>query len=61
MILRPETVQMRGGVIAVNGEPFLIMANTAQAGVFLLRLGFRGHEENGTWHFWKPADKPAAA
>jgi hypothetical protein len=51
---------MRGGIISVNGKPFLNLGSNARGGVFLMRLGFRAREENNTWHFWKPADKPSA-
>jgi hypothetical protein len=51
---------MRAGVISVNGAPFLKMKDSADAGVFLLGLGFRGLWVAGVWHYWKPADKRAA-
>jgi hypothetical protein len=59
-LLRPERVEMRAGVISVNGAPFLKMKDSADAGVFLLGLGFRGLWVAGVWHYWKPADKRAA-
>ena len=56
---QPENVTMKHGtgVIAVNGEPVLRMATTAQAGIFLSRLGYRAEEYGGLWTFWKPAPR----
>lgn len=56
-----ELVQMRGGVVYVNRSPVLRFASAAQAGVFLLRLGYRGKESGQTFTFWKPAPHVSAA
>lgn len=50
----PEIIQLRAGIVYVNREPALRFASTAQAGVFLTRLGYRASERGHVWTFWKP-------
>lgn len=40
-------------VIFCAGQPLFRFASTAQAGVFMLRLGYRAEERGGVWMFWK--------
>lgn len=35
------------------GQPVLRFASTGQAGVFMLRLGYRAKEAGGIYTFWK--------
>lgn len=48
-----NSIKVRSGIVYCSGQALLRFASTAAAGIYLMRLGYRCHEEGKTYTFWK--------